>query len=161
MDMKTISELASFIKGAPTAFHAVEKMGGMLEEEGFEELKEREKWELNPGKGYYVTRNGSSIIAFKAGAKLSDYTFHVTASHSDSPGFKLKENAELDVKKRYTVLNTEGYGGMICSTWFDRPLSVAGRVIVKTDEGLKARLVDLDRDLLMIPSLAIHRPFGQ
>ncbi len=156
MDMKTISELASFIKGAPTAFHAVEKMGGMLEEEGFEELKEREKWELKPGKGYYVKRNGSSIIAFKAGAKLLDYTFHVTASHSDSPGFKLKENAELDVKKKYTVLNTEGYGGMICSTWFDRPLSVAGRVIVKTDEGLKARLVDLDRDLLMIPSLAIH-----
>ncbi len=156
MEMKTISELASFIKGAPTAFHAVEKISGILREEGFEELEERARWELEPGKGYYITRNESSIIAFKAGRELKDYSFHVTASHSDSPGFKLKENAELEVKKRYTVLNTEGYGGMICSTWFDRPLSVAGRVIVKTDTGLETRLLDIDRDLLMIPSLAIH-----
>lgn len=156
MDRKTISELASFIKGAPTAFHAVEKMSGILKEEGFEELEECKKWELKPEKGYYVTRNHSSIIAFKAGDELKDYSFHVTASHSDSPGFKLKENAELEIKKKYTVLNTEGYGGMICSTWFDRPLSVAGRVLIRTAEGVSTRLVDLDRDLLMIPSLAIH-----
>ncbi len=156
MDRKTISELASFIKGTPTAFHAVEKMSGILKEEGFEELEECKKWELKPGKGYYVTRNHSSIIAFKAGDELKDYSFHVTASHSDSPGFKLKENAELEIKKKYTVLNTEGYGGMICSTWFDRPLSVAGRVLIRTAEGVSTRLVDLDRDLLMIPSLAIH-----
>ena len=154
--MKTISELASFIKSAPTAFHAVEKISDILREDGFEELKEQKKWSLEPGKGYYITRNHSSIIAFKAGGDLSDYSFQVTASHSDSPGFKLKENAELEIKKKYTVLNTEGYGGMICSTWFDRPLSVAGRVILRTDAGLETRLVDLDRDLLMIPSLAIH-----
>ncbi len=156
MDMKTISELASFIKSAPTAFHAVEKISDILREDGFEELKEQKKWSLEPGKGYYITRNHSSIIAFKAGGDLSDYSFQVTAAHSDSPGFKLKENAELEIKKKYTVLNTEGYGGMICSTWFDRPLSVAGRVILRTDAGLETRLVDLDRDLLMIPSLAIH-----
>jgi len=156
VDMKTISELASFIKSAPTAFHAVEKISDILREDGFEELKEKKKWSLEPGKGYYITRNHSSIIAFKAGGDLSDYSFQVTASHSDSPGFKLKENAELEIKKKYTVLNTEGYGGMICSTWFDRPLSVAGRVILRTDAGLETRLVDLDRDLLMIPSLAIH-----
>ena len=156
MDMKTISELASFIKSAPTAFHAVEKISDILREDGFEELKEQKKWSLEPGKGYDITRNHSSIIAFKAGGDLSDYSFQVTASHSDSPGFKLKENAELEIKKKYTVLNTEGYGGMICSTWFDRPLSVAGRVILRTDAGLETRLVDLDRDLLMIPSLAIH-----
>ena len=156
MDMKTISELASFIKSAPTAFHAVEKISDILREDGFEELKEQKKWSLEPGKGYYITRNHSSIIAFKAGGDLSDYSFQVTASHSDSPGFKLKENAELEIKKKYTVLNTEGYGGMICSTWFDRPLSVAGRVILRTDAGLETRLVDLDRDLLMSPSLAIH-----
>lgn len=156
MDRKIISELASFIKSSPTAFHAVEKMSGILREEGFEELTERKKWKLEPGKGYYITRNYSSIIAFKTGEELSDYSFHVTASHSDSPTFKLKENAELEIKNKYTVLNTEGYGGMICSTWFDRPLSVAGRAIVKTDAGLETRLVDLDRDLLMIPSLAIH-----
>lgn len=153
---KRISELAAFIKGAPTAFHAVEQIRGILRENGFEELEEKEKWHLKPGKGYFVTRNYSSIIAFKAGEELSDYSFHVTASHSDSPTFKLKENAELEIKKKYTVLNTEGYGGMICSTWFDRPLSVAGRAVVKTGGGMETRLVKLDRDLLVIPSLAIH-----
>lgn len=156
MDMKTISELASFIKSAPTAFHAVEKISNILREDGFEELKETEKWRLEPGKGYYVTRNCSSIIAFKTGKDLADYRFHVTASHSDSPTFKIKENAELEIKKKYTVLNTEGYGGMICSSWFDRPLSVAGRAIIKTDTGMQTQLVNFDRDLLMIPSLAIH-----
>ena len=103
-----------------------------------------------------MTRNHSSILAFKVGNQLDEYSFHVTASHSDSPTFKIKENAEIEVKKKYTVLNTEGYGGMICSTWFDRPLSVAGRVIVKTDSGMETRLVKVERDLLMIPSLAIH-----
>ncbi|MEZ3436161.1 MAG: M18 family aminopeptidase [Lachnospiraceae bacterium] len=153
---KRIAELAAFIKDAPTAFHAVEKISSILRENGFEELEEKEKWHVEPGKDYYVTRNHSSIIAFKAGEELSDYSFRVTASHSDSPTFKLKENAELEIKKKYTVLNTEGYGGMICSSWFDRPLSVAGRVIVKTDKGMETRLVKVDRDLLMIPSLAIH-----
>lgn len=153
---KRIAELAAFIKGAPTAFHAVEQISSILRENGFEELEEKEKWSLKPGRGYFVTRNHSSIIAFKAGEELSDYGFHVTASHSDSPTFKLKENAELEVKKKYTVLNTEGYGGMICSTWFDRPLSVAGRAVVKTEGGMETRLVKLDRDLLVIPSLAIH-----
>lgn len=156
MDRDTISELAAFIKEAPTAFHAVEKISGILDENGFEKLSETEKWKLERGKGYYVTRNHSSIIAFRAGDELLDYSFHVTASHSDSPAFKLKEKAELEIKKKYTVLNTEGYGGMICSSWFDRPLSVAGRAIVKTDAGLKTRLVNIDRDLLMIPGLAIH-----
>ena len=80
----------------------------------------------------------------------------MTASHSDSPAFKLKENAEIEVAKKYTVLNTEGTGGMICQTWFDRPLSLAGRVMVKNGERIETRLVKVDRDLLMIPSLAIH-----
>lgn len=153
---KMVADLAAFIKGAPTAFHAVEQISSILRKDGFEELEEGEKWYLEPGKGYYVTRNGSSIIAFKVGEELSDYSFHVTASHSDSPAFKLKENAEIEIKKKYTVLNTEGYGGMICSSWFDRPLSVAGRAIVKTDKGMVTKLVNLDRDLLMIPNLAIH-----
>ena len=156
MDKKTIAELSSFIKGAPTAFHAVERISSILREEGFEKLEERKRWKIEPGKCYYITRNHSSIIAFRLGQDLSDYSFQVTASHSDSPAFKLKENAELEMKKKYTVLNTEGYGGMICSSWLDRPLSVAGRVIVKTDTGFHTRLVNLDRDLLMIPSLAIH-----
>ena len=119
-------------------------------------IKRVRKVKVKPGKRYYVTRNNSSIIAVKAGKELDNYSFHVTASHSDSPAFKLKENAEIEVAKKYTVLNTEGYGGMICQTWFDRPLSLAGRVMVKNGERIETRLVKVDRDLLMIPSLAIH-----
>ena len=156
MDNQTIKELTSFIKNSPTAFHAVKSIRDILTKEGFQELKESEKWKIEKGGKYYVTRNHSSILAFKVGNQLDEYSFHVTASHSDSPTFKIKENAEIEVKKKYTVLNTEGYGGMICSTWFDRPLSVAGRVIVKTDSGMETRLVKVERDLLMIPSLAIH-----
>ena len=156
MENQTIKELTSFIKNSPTAFHAVKSIRDILTKEGFQELKESEKWKIEKGGKYYVTRNHSSILAFKVGNQLDEYSFHVTASHSDSPTFKIKENAEIEVKKKYTVLNTEGYGGMICSTWFDRPLSVAGRVIVKTDSGMETRLVKVERDLLMIPSLAIH-----
>ena len=152
MDNQTIKELTSFIKNSPTAFHAVKSIRDILTKEGFQELKESEKWKIEKGGKYYVTRNHSSILAFKVGNQLDEYSFHVTASHSDSPTFKIKENAEIEVKKKYTVLNTEGYGGMICSTWFDRPLSVAGRVIVKTDSGMETRLVKVERDLLMIPS---------
>ena len=156
METNIISELTTFIEHAPTAFHAVAELKEILKQEGFEELKESEKWKIKPGKRYYVTRNNSSIIAVKAGKELDNYSFHVTASHSDSPAFKLKENAEIEVAKKDTVLNTEGYGGMICQTWFDRPLSLAGRVMVKNGERIETRLVKVDRDLLMIPSLAIH-----
>ena len=113
-----------------TRTHGISCGGGIKEfpeSRRFEELHESERWEIDPGKKYYVTRNNSSIIAVKVGTDLDDYSFHVTASHSDSPSFKLKENAEIEIAKRYTMLNTEGYGGMICSTWFDRPLSLAGK----------------------------------
>lgn len=156
METNIISELTTFIEHAPTAFHAIDEIKKMLKEEGFQELKESEIWNLEPGKKYYVTRNNSSIIALKAGKNLENYSFQVTASHSDSPTFKLKENAEIEIAKKYTVLNTEGYGGMICSTWFDRPLSLAGRVMVKKGDSIETKLVKMNRDLLMIPSLAIH-----
>lgn len=156
MENSIVSELTSFIAHAPTAFHAVAELKNLLNRDGFEELHESERWEIEPGKKYYVTRNNSSIIAVKAGTDLDDYSFHVTASHSDSPSFKLKENAEIEIAKRYTILNTEGYGGMICSTWFDRPLSLAGKVMIKDGNRLETHLVKVDRDLLMIPSLAIH-----
>lgn len=156
MEKSIISELTAFIEHAPTAFHAVAELKNLLNRDGFEELHESERWEIEPGKKYYVTRNNSSIIAVRVGTDLDDYSFHVTASHSDSPSFKLKENAEIEIAKRYTMLNTEGYGGMICSTWFDRPLSLAGKVMVKNGNRLETHLVRVDRDLLMIPSLAIH-----
>ncbi|MCD8223571.1 MAG: M18 family aminopeptidase [Clostridiales bacterium] len=156
MYKEVAQELVSFIKSSPTPFHAIGNISGILEKEGFERLREGAVWDIRPGGKYYVTRNGSSILAFKTGTLPENYSFHITASHSDSPAFKVKENAQIDVKGKYTVLNTEGYGGMICSTWFDRPLSLAGRVIVKEGNRLVSRLLNIDRDLLMIPSLAIH-----
>ena len=156
MEKKLITELTDFIGQSPTAFHAIDSLKKMMALEGFSELKEAEKWDLCPNGKYFVTRNNSSIIAFNIGNDLGEYSFHVTASHSDSPTFKLKENTEMDVAGKYTVLNTEGYGGMICSTWFDRPLSLAGRVMIKKDNGIETKLVKIDKDLLMIPSIAIH-----
>ena len=156
MYKKTAKELGDFIKASPTPFHAIAQISRILCEHVFEKLREEQKWEIQPGKKYYVVRNGSSMIAFQTGTDLKDYRFHVTASHSDSPTFKMKENAELYVKNKYTRLNTEGYGGMLCATWFDRPLSIAGRAIVKNRNYLETKLVKIDRDLVMIPSLAIH-----
>ena len=151
-----ISGLTSFIGKSPTAFHAVANLGAILRENGYQRLCEGEKWEIRPGGKYYVTRNDSSIIALNVGRELEDYCFKIAASHSDSPTFKIKENAEIQVKDKYMKLNTEGYGGMLCAAWFDRPLSVAGRVIVREGDRYAARLLRIDRDLLMIPSVAIH-----
>lgn len=156
MYANTATELGAFIKASPTPFHAVRTMSRMLDEQGFHKLTEGSAWKMEPGKKYYVIRNNSSIIALNVGTNLEEYGFNVAASHSDSPSFKIKENAEIQVKGKYTKLNTEGYGGMLCSTWFDRPLSIAGRVIVKNGGSLETKLVTIDRDLLMIPSLAIH-----
>lgn len=156
MFKKISGEMTAFLKECPTAFHAVETIGKELADNGYERLRENEKWEIQPGGTYYVTRNDSSIIAFRIGTRLTDYSFHIAASHSDFPTFKIKEHAELEVKKKYVQLNTEGYGGMLCATWFDRPLSVAGRVIVKEKDRLIPKLINIDRDLVMIPSVAIH-----
>ena len=149
-------ELGTFIKNSPTAFHAVAEISRMLEGRGFTELQEAEHWDIQPGGKYYVTRNQSSLIALDLGTDLTDSHFQITASHSDSPAFKVKEHALLEVKGHYTQLNTEGYGGMLCAPWFDRPLSLAGRAIVREGGTYRARLLDFDRDLLMIPSVAIH-----
>lgn len=156
MHTKVSKELLAFLQKSPSCFHAIQAMKEELENAGFEELLEGRSWSLAAGKSYYVVRNGSSIIAFKIGKTIEDYSFNIVASHSDSPCFKIKENAELEVKGKYTKLNTEGYGGMLCSTWLDRPLSIAGRVIVKKDNTYETRLVNIDRDLLLIPNVAIH-----
>ena len=156
MNKEVSRELLSFLKNSPTAFHAVEMIKEDLLKDGYSELLESKKWDLQLGGKYFVTRNGSSIIAFHVGEELDNYSFHVVASHSDYPTFKIKENAEIEVRGKYTQINTEGYGGMICSTWFDRPLSVAGRALVKEGNALVSKLVNVDKDLLMIPSVAIH-----
>ena len=153
---KEVRELLSFIDGNPTAYHTTASVRNTLLNEGFSELLESRRWQLEPGGSYFVCRNGSSILAFRMGEQLENYSFNVAAAHSDSPCFRIKENAEIHMGRKYTKLNTEGYGGMICSTWMDRPLSVAGRVLIKENDAITSRLLTLDRDLLMIPSVAIH-----
>ena len=149
-------ELMDFIKESPTAFHVVKNFSTMLEKAGFIKLNERNKWKIEQGGKYYVTRNDSSIIAFQVPDNMDFYNFQIAAAHSDSPAFKIKENPEMSVNGAYVKLNVERYGGMILSTWFDRPLSVAGRMIVRKNGKILEKLVNIDRDLVMIPSLAIH-----
>ena len=132
MYYETTKELLDFIKKSPTAFHAVEEMQNRLTEKGFQVLSEKEHWKLVPGGNYVVTRNHSALIAFSIPEKES-WKFHIIASHSDSPSFKIKENPEIVVEKKYVKLNVEKYGGMLMAPWFDRPLSIAGRVIVRRD----------------------------
>lgn len=155
MNTKTAKKLLKFIQKSPTAFQAVEEMKKRLEKEGYKELKEEEHWEIIPGGNYYVTRNNSALIAFSIPKKLV-WKFHIMASHSDSPALKIKENPEIEVEKAYIKLNVERYGGMLLAPWFDRPLSVAGRLIVRKDGEIQEKLVAVDKDLLIIPNLAIH-----
>lgn len=149
-------ELLNFIEKSPSCFHVVKTIKEELNKNGFQELLESKKWNLELGKNYYVTRNSSSIIAFKVGEDLDEYSFNIIASHSDSPSFKIKENYEIETNKKYIQLNTEKYGGMIYSTWMDRPLSVAGRVVVKNNNKIESKLVNIDKDLALIPNVAIH-----
>ena len=149
-------DMMSFIEKSPTAFHVTANFMDLLDDAGFVRLNERDRWHLISGGKYYATRNDSSIIAFRMPATEGFANYQIAAAHSDSPSFKVKENPELTPDKNYVSLNVEKYGGMLMGTWFDRPLSVAGRIIVERDGKLEARLVDVDRDLMIIPSVAIH-----
>ena len=151
---ETAKELLAFLQNSPSCFHAVKNVTDMLTAAGFTEVKEEESWELKAGGRYFVTRNQSSVIAFKIPGK--DFKgFQIMASHSDSPAFKIKENPEMEAV-HCIKLNVEKYGGMICAPWFDRPLSIAGRLVVSEGSRLVSKLVNVDRDLVMIPNLAIH-----
>lgn len=154
-DRKIVKELFSFIESSPSVFHAVDVMKRMLDTEGYHPLLESNEWKLKEGGKYYVIRNGTSLLAFRV-PKKDFHGFQIMASHSDSPTFKLKENPEMETEGAYIKLNVEKYGGMLCAPWFDRPLSVAGRLIVKTKSGIASKLVNINRDLVLIPSLAIH-----
>lgn len=151
---KTSGELLKFIQASPSVFHVVKNFSDMLIRAGFSRLEECGRWEIIPGGRYFVTRNQSAIIAFTV-PERPDH-FQIAAAHSDSPTFRLKDSPEVGRAGHYVELNTELYGGAILSPWLDRPLSIAGRVIVDTDGGLESRLVNFDRDLCMIPNLAIH-----
>ena len=157
MGREYAEKILDIIDKSPTAFHVVENAKNILDSQGFTGLKESEVWNLAEGGKYYVTRNDSSIIAFTIPKK--DYTgFRIIASHSDSPCPKLKEDYEMD-RCGYVRLNVEKYGGMLLAPWFDRPLSVAGRILVRDEKeasGIKSLLVNLEKDIAVIPSLAIH-----
>ena len=162
------AEMLAFIEKSPCNFYAVKNLADELSAAGFTRLYENQAWPLERGKNYFVTRNSSSIISFKLPEKpFKGFLF--CAAHSDSPCFKVKEGGSIAVEKRYVKLNVEKYGGMIMAPWFDRPLSVAGRLICKAqgrqDGGtgnagnaveLEQRLVNIERDPVMIPNLAIH-----
>lgn len=154
--LQTAEDMLDFIQKSPTCFHAVASCRELLEKNGYREWKEEEEWSAEPGGKYYVTRNDSSLIALQFPNPASVKGFHMTASHSDSPTFKVKDGQTMQVEGHYVKLNTEKYGGMILSAWLDRSLSVAGRLVIKSGEELQTRLVNIDRDLLVIPNVAIH-----
>lgn len=149
------NRLFDFIQSSPTALHTVQTVRAMLLQAGFTELFETEPWQLAPGQGYFTTRSGGSVIAFRY-PKADFRAFSIAAPHGDSPAFKVKGSPEMKVEDHYAKLNTEVYGGMALNLWLDRPLSVAGRLAVRTEEGIRSVLTDISRDLLVIPSLAIH-----
>lgn len=154
-----IHQLFDFIQCSPTASHTAATVRAMLVQAGFTQLLESQPWDLQPGGRYYTTRGMSSLIAFQV-PKADFHGFSVIAPHGDSPCFKVKESPELRVDGQYTKLNTEVYGGMQLALWTDRPLSVAGRLAVRTENGVKGVLCDIRRDLLLIPGVAIHMNRG-
>lgn len=155
-NIKTTKELIEFLDSSPTAFQATYEIGKRLDSEGFTKLGEHESWNIVPGGKYYVTRNGTSIIAFTVPKEYAK-SFMITASHTDSPTFKLKSSYEVEACGKYVKLNVEGYGGMILSSWLDRPLSIAGRLVIKDEGRIYTKLVAIDRDLVLIPNVAVHQ----
>ena len=147
--------LLDFIAQCPTAWHTAEKLASRLQKEGYQELLERDDWKLETSGKYFVRRNGSSLVAFRL--PRTDFRgFMLMVSHSDSPSFKVKENSGAPSAGIYSRLGVEKYGGMICAPWMDRPLSAAGRVCVREAGQIRTKLINLDRDLALIPNLAIH-----
>lgn len=153
--MKNTQALCKFIDESPTPYHVIANVKDKLTAAGFLELDEQTKWLLSPGGKYFVTRNDTALVAFKMPERLYR-GFQIVATHSDQPAFKIKENPEIFAENHYTTLNVETYGGLLCAPWFDRPLSIAGRVIIRSGEALESRLVNLRRDLVSIVNLAIH-----
>ena len=148
-------ELLNFIYQSPTAYNAIETIKKYLKEEGFIELHESNRFNLETGKNYFVTRNGTSLIAFKLPKTINNYGFNIVASHSDSPTYKVKPNYDIKTGV-YHKLSVEPYGGMIHSSWFDRPLSLAGRAIVKEGNKIETKEVNIDYPLLSITNVPIH-----
>lgn len=158
MKKQFAQNLIDYIYTSPTAFNAVKTSKDLLMENGFNELKINEKWQLEVGGKYFITKNSSSLIAFIINSDNMQDGFRIIGSHSDSPTFRIKPNAEISVENTYLKLNTEAYGGAILSTWFDRPLSIAGRVVLKSKNILCPReeIININRPICIIPNIAIH-----
>lgn len=156
--MNQIKDLIDFLDSSPVNFWAVETLRRRLEAEGFRELDMRDEWSIAPGDRRYVVKNGSALFAFIAGYGEPSRGFHIVAAHSDSPCFRIKPSCEIKCEGGVVKLNTEVYGGPILYTWFDRPLSIAGRVVLRSDDPLNpvTRLVRFDEPMMVIPHLAIH-----
>ena len=150
--MEILKDLMNFLDSSVTMFHAINECEKVLKDSGYIYLPENEKWNIRAGK-YYTKRNSSSLIAFDIAN--GDYHFQISAAHSDSPTFKLKDRPIIE-SNGYLKLNVEAYGGMIDATWLDKPLTLAGRVMVDTGCGIETRLLYIDKDLLIIPNVPIH-----
>ena len=150
--MEILKDLMNFLDSSVTMFHAINECEKVLQNCGYIYLPENEKWNIRAGK-YYTKRNSSSLIAFDIAN--GDYHFQISAAHSDSPTFKLKDRPIIE-SNGYLKLNVEAYGGMIDATWLDKPLTLAGRVMVDTGCGIETRLLHIDKDLLIIPNVPIH-----
>ena len=157
--MNNTRELLDFINKSKTAFQSAYEIKTILDKQGYNEVKEEDTWDLKKGGKYYVIKNDSAVIAFEIGlGEIEEDGFRLIGAHTDSPGFRIKPNPEMQVEGHYLKLNTEVYGGPILSTWFDRPLSIAGRVTLKGENVFepKVKLVDVNKPILIIPNLAIH-----
>ena len=148
-----IKEFMDFLDNSPSGYHAAANIVKMMEQEGYKKLSEHEDWDLVPGGKYFMIRGGTTVIGFKV-PKGEPMGFIMSACHTDRPTFKIKGKGEIN--GTYTRVPVEGYGGMLIAPWLDRPLSFAGRVLVETEDGIQAKLVNIDRDLMLIPNVAIH-----
>ena len=151
-----VNKLIDLLNKTHSQFHYVDNARELLLKAGYVELNEANKWKITANSKYFVVRGDSSLIAFKTPKAFDNLYFHIVASHSDSPTFKLKSSPNVG-DGHYSKLSVEGYGGMINSSWLDKPLSIAGRVVVENNGALQTRLVDTDKDLLVIPNVAIHQ----
>lgn len=159
MEKELALDLIDFLYTSPTAYHSVKTVKERLDSNGFSEVKESDKWNLQKDGKYYVIKNDSALIAFTVGnGELEEDGFKLIGAHTDSPGFRIKANPEMVAEGKYLKLNTEVYGGPLLYTWFDRPLGIAGKVSVKGKSPLKpeVKLVNINKPLLIIPSVAIH-----
>lgn len=158
MNRQISKELIDFINKSPSSFQAAENIENILKENNFIELKENVNWKIKENRNYYVKKNNSAIIAFKTQKDTLENGFKIIASHLDSPSFLVKPNSVINFENHYIKLNVEPYGGVILNTWYDRPLSLSGRVTIRSKNIFRPeeKILTIKKPLLIIPNLAIH-----